>query len=651
MIRHGIVLLGLLAVVASTGSGQETPAPNPAAPVQSSPPPKARGQVLFSTERPPDGAEPQTSSSAGNVPEGPEDVLPKPAVTDEERAAVQITGYDLDVHLVPADAREQVQAVLSVRNQTGSPLSRIPLQISSTLRVQAVSSVVDGRAQRVPYTESPVATDADHTGYAEEAVIVPSVPLPAGGTLVLNVLYGGTIAPSSARLDLLGASPEKAAVTDWDRIAPTSDASATALRGFGNVLWYPVASPLALLGDGNKLFALAGAQRLANQDASMRLRLTVEYAGDPPEGVIFDGALQALSKVPDGQDQVIAESTGIATAEFARRPLGFRMPSLFLTAQKPMLSEGAALQTITPNPDAAIPYAEAAGRVQALESDWFGVTPLRPLTLLDHPGQPFQDGPLLVGQLAADAEVDAVARLLVRPMTAAWLRSEHPWIADGIAEFLGLLWTEREAGRNAAQAQLEAEDRTLALAEPGTGQGQPLTATGSELFYRVKAAAVWWQLRDLLGEDALRQGLQAYRHSESLNSAFDADPKSMQKTLERVSGKELGWFFVDWVYRDMGLPDLSIVQVNTRALPAKAGKESGYLVAVEVRNGGNAVAEVPVTVSSGDLTATERLRIAGGSVASVRIIFQGMPERVQVNDGSTPEIGQAEHTFLVKTLQ
>ena len=81
--------------------------------------------------------------------------------------------------------------------------------------------------------------------------------------------------------------------------------------------------------------------------------------------------------------------------------------------------------------------------------------------------------------------------------------------------------------------------------------------------------------------------------------------------LEQTSHKDLKWFFDDWVYRDLGLPDLSIANVTPRELKTQAGR-GGWLVAVEVRNAGSAVAEVPVTVRSGTLTATERLRVAGG---------------------------------------
>ena len=61
--------------------------------------------------------------------------------------------------------------------------------------------------------------------------------------------------------------------------------------------------------------------------------------------------------------------------------------------------------------------------------------------------------------------------------------------------------------------------------------------------------------------------------------------KEFERVLERSSHKDLKWFFDDWVYRDRGLPDLSIANVAPRELTAKDGR-GGWLVAVEVRNAG-----------------------------------------------------------------
>jgi hypothetical protein len=67
-----------------------------------------------------------------------------------------------------------------------------------------------------------------------------------------------------------------------------------------------------------------------------------------------------------------------------------------------------------------------------------------------------------------------------------------------------------------------------------------------------------------------------------------------------------------------------------------------------VRNEGDAAAEVPVTVRSGSLSATERLRIPARSLASTRIVFNGVPESVEVNDGSTPELRSSTHTRQIE---
>ena len=234
---------------------------------------------------------------------------------DEERAAVVITGDDLDLHLTPAEAREEAHAILTVKNVSGAPLSRIPLQISSTLRWMSVATT-DKRPRPVGFTQSPIATDADHTGYAQEAVLTPEHPLAVGASMTVSVFFAGQVQRSAARLELVGTPAEKAAETDWDEIAPTTDEGGTSLRGFGEVLWYPVAAPKVALGDGNKLFELVGRQRQQNVTETMRLRLTVVYAGDPPEGVIFNGRMKPLAKMPDDSNQVIDESHGVATAEF-----------------------------------------------------------------------------------------------------------------------------------------------------------------------------------------------------------------------------------------------------------------------------------------------------------------------------------------------
>ena len=563
-----------------------------------------------------------------------------------------ITLYDLDLHLQPAKMREEVHANLTLRNVSASPLRRIPLQISGSLRWLGVAAATGTRVTPLAFTQSPIATDADHTGYAQEAILVPAEPLAPGKSLSVSLFYSGAIPTSAARLELLGTPPEKAAQADWDAITPTTDNSATALRGFGNVLWYPVAAPAAAFGDGNKLSQAIAGQRLRNVLTPMRLRLSVEYVGDPPEAAIVDGQMRPLMRTADTDDQLIGETRGIATADFSTHPIGFRNPSLFLTAQRGTPTSGQLLSIVTPHAEVLEAYAAAATSVQPMLTEWLGASPRTPLVLLDHAGESFEDGAFRVTSMDAEATRQELAPTLVRGMTHAWFYapgSASLWINQGFAEFMSLLWTERTQGREAALQVLAQSASLIALSEPNlvansADRGEPLIRASADVFLRLKSAAVFWQLREILGEDTLRRAMIDFRHHLALNPRFDETPDAFQKSVERSSQRDLSWFFEDWVSHDRGLPDLSIGQVNPRLLPARPGKSAGYLVAVEVRNEGDAVAEVPVTVRSGTLQSTERLRIPAHASASTRILFEEIPETVQVNDGGVPEQGTAVHT-------
>jgi hypothetical protein len=596
----------------------------------------------------------------------PPDVRPEVPVTDTERSSVEITSLNLDLHLIPADAREEAHATMIVRNTGTAALARIPLQLSSTLHWISASAATDAGLKPIPFTQSPIATDTDHTGYAQEAIFTPAEPLAPGASLTLSAVYRGDVKQNADRLELIGAPHDRAAETDWDAILPTSDDLSTSLRGFGNVLWYPVAAPTAQFGNGNQLFTLIARERRRNADETMRLRLTVEYVGDPPDSVLFNGQLQPLIKAPDVEDQLIDATHGIATAEFPAAPIGFRAPSIFWTAQHANTSTDQLLTTITPQEAATAPYLEAVGSLKPVLSALLGSTPRQPLVLLDHAGEPFEDAGFVAAQLSADADPRLIAPALIRGLTHAWFRDQQSpqtravpasslWIDEGLPEFLSLDWTARTKGTEAAIGELRHAAVLIALAEPfqaaqetGSREAnppQPLTQAYSDAFLRLKSAFVFWQLREMLGDELFNKALTAFRHSLALNPAFDRDPTAFQKSLEKTADRDLGWFFDDWVYHDKGLPDLTLVQANPRPLPVRAGKSGGYIVAVEVRNDGDVVAEVPVTVRAGKLFATERLRIAAHASASTRVVFEGTPESVEVNDGSVPELRSTSHTL------
>ena len=584
-----------------------------------------------------------------------------------------------------------MRAQLTVRNDGTTPLKQLALQISSTLQWESATLVNGGQRTRLPLAQHRLDTDADHTGAETEAILPLPVPLAPGTSTSLDLLYAGTVAQSAGRLLRLGANAAQQQATDWDAISP----GWTGLRGFGDVLWYPVASPQLFLADGNTLFAAIGHMRLREENAPVRLRLSVEYAGDAPAAAYFCGRREPLKAVADDPDAPVAAAAGIARADFPAEPLGFRAPSLFLIAQPEVLTGGeanpapgaplpkpaaapgissssaerqpsATAAAPTPAPATGAPFlaleasdpgvvagmSAAADRVAPLLREWLGARPLSALTAIDHEGQPFEDGPLLVAPLSL-LETSPESSALVQSLTHAWVQTGQPWMDDGLAQFFALLWEEREQGRAAALAQLDELMKPVTLIEPDltsgaqSSPGQPLIAASEDVYNRRKAAAVWWMLREIVGDGSLHAALSAWRLQPPSHEASAAQAIAFEHLLERLSGKDLGWFFADWVLRDRGLPDLTITDVSVAEEPASPGRANGWFVAVTVRNEGGAVADVPLIVRSGDNRSVQRLRVAGLSTVTQRVLVGSAPSEVIVNDGSTPEVRSSTHSRAI----
>jgi len=665
--------LTVLALGASAAWAQQPAAG--ATPDASTPPAEAtpHGTVLF--ERHADSATTPAATSPAALQSTPE-------ISDTERAAVTITAYDLDAQLNPATSGVQMRARLTLRNDGAAPLTRIALQVSSTLTWESASLAgKDGTHVKLPLAQHQLDTDADHTGEASEAIVSLPSALAPGASVMLDTFYSGSIAMSGARLERIGATPAAALDADWDAIATLPNGLLTALRGFGSVLWVPVAGPQLFLGDGAKLFQFAGALRLRDQAASVHLRVAVEYSGEPPAAVYFCGRRRAFQAISDDVNSPVAAGHGIATAEFAAAPLGFRLPSLFVVGhaeeliapapgvaassssrtdgESPAVSAtpvaGAPLLAVETDDDGALPrLAASAESVAPLLQHWFGARPLSALTVLDHDGAPFEDGPLLVAPAASLAGSTSMAALS-HSLAHAWVQTGQPWMDEGLPQFASLLWVEQQQGRDAAIAQLQELLRPLAPAEiapdpkaaAAASEGQPLIASSDELYYRRKAAAVWWMLRDIVGDDELRAALTAWCAQPVSTQSAREQALAFERLLEKTSGKDLGWFFADWVLRDRGLPDLSLVGVEPHLLPAGETHASGWLVSVTVRNDGGAAADVPLIIRSGSFSTTRRIRIGAFATTTERVLVEAPPSQVVVNDGSTPEVSSSTHTQAV----
>jgi hypothetical protein len=387
------------------------------------------------------------------------------------------------------------------------------------------------------------------------------------------------------------------------------------------------------LGDGAKFFTEAAEERQRQSQATVTMKVTEEFFGEAPNLAVLDG--EVLTVKPSSLPT--ASVPGIVSCTLPSTRLGFSSPSLFLLTRTLQEGDGVAVFARTEDAANAQAYMTAATLVIPLIHRWLGTEPRGALNIVDLPEEgdaPFEDGSVLFTNVHS-AEPYKLSDALVHSLTHLYFRSPYPWLQEGVASFMGSLWTEQNRGRDAAIQQLDNTRGALSLAEPGdaASTSQALLTARDPVYYRTKATYVFWMLRDLAGENALGQALRAYQPGS------DATGAGFEQVLERASGKDLKWFFEDWVYHDRGLPDLSIAGVY----PNKSSVPGSYIVAVDVTNSGTAEAEVPVSVSSGTTTVTERLRVPAKSRISHRFLLQGQPAEVAVNDGTVPEVDASVH--------
>jgi hypothetical protein len=595
----------------------------------------SNGQVIFSRSTDENG---QQTGQTGPTAAPQNQTVTEPTAADAERQAVTFTDFDMDVRLRTAAQQIAVRALAAVRNDGKTPLARVPLEISSSLNWERIR--VGGKD--VSFPVATLNSDADHTGQLHEAAVPLAQPLAPGQSIQLDVTYSGSIAPSAQRLLAIGTPEDVALHSDWDGIGIPF----TGLRGFGNVVWYPVSAVPVILGDGARLFDEIGEHKLRIAGARFHLRLTVEFPhGQAPTVALINGHAAALT-VTDAESSG-AEVSGVATADSGATTLGFEAPSLFAAIRTAHAATNTTVWALPENEVAVSSWTASISDVTPFLQGWLGQRPRAQLTLLDLPDSqdtPFETGALLVTAIRP-AGAEQLNGILAHALTHAWMQSPRAWLSEGVAHFMGTLWVEKRNGREQALGTLESGRAALALAEPESpsqGQGQPLASAISPAYFRTKATYVLWMLRDVAGDATLSAALRAYDPAKDVPSqdiGKDNAHSSFETLLEQAgTRRDLSGFFAEWVNTDKGLPDLSIESVFPTV--ASAGN---WLVAVNVTNNGYVAAEVPVTVRSESNSATQRVLVPARGKAVQRVLVLGKPTEVQVNDGVIPETQASVH--------
>ena len=646
----------------------------------------SHGQVLFSRG---DDSTAKTETPAATPASRQLATPPKAAVapakatlaTDAERTSLTYSSYDFEVHLEPSQHSIAVHARMVARNNSDKALGRVALQLSSSLHWESME--VDGKPTK--FEIETVASDIDHTGELTEAVVKLEAPLAPGASIRMNAIYSGTVVPSAERLLRLGAPAKIANSSEWDAIDPNF----TALRGFGNVIWFPVSTAPVLLGQGSEMFDSVGKWKLSESNAKVTMHVLVEYLDVKPTVAFLNGTVvqpdagsseapttnssspkrastqlqrntststESATKQAPGNSAsptTTAGNTILQVASFTLPPtrLGFAPLSFFVMSAAQESVPGLEIYSRPENKAAASTYQTVFTQTRTMIEPWLGVRPKRPVVLVDLPGAddlPFEESNILFLPLQTNATDDTVGPVMAHMLGHAYFVSPRVWLNEGVAQFMTLLWIEQRAGVSTAIGQMDSHRAALAIAEtsdPGVNPGQSLIEAWSDIYYRDKATDVLWMLRNIVGDEALGKAMQAYVAADDHESSY------FQTLLQKVSGKDLEWFFDDWVYRDRGLPDLHILSAYWRPILNKNSSGKNYLVSVDVQNDSFCAAEVPVTVSSAFSSQTRELLVPAHARSALRMLLDSKPAQVVVNDGSVPEVESSHHEQAVVPAQ
>jgi hypothetical protein len=536
---------------------------------------------------------------------------PESQPVSADRDAFTFLRYELNLEITPASHGFAARGTVVLRNDSEQPQKLVALQISSSLRWATVRL----NGQTLPFQVKRIESDIDHTGAVNEALAEFPEPMQPKGSLELEVGYAGEIPQDARRLTALGMPAKIALASDWDGI----NADYTALRGVGHVTWYPVAIAPALLSSGNKVFENVGRWKLRNADAMLRANVRVTAK---EKRLIASG--NAATKEIDGDSPIEVSFPGQMVAP----------PVIVIASLGENSTTRGTIIFLRGREDAGKAFHESLERLEAPYPAAKGVPAM--VVQLPDGWSPYESGATLFTPFTQSNPAEVQSALMHTVEHAAFY-SFRPWIYEGVAHLTQLTLMEQRKGRAAALAYLEERRGSLAIAEAGGARNQSLVTASDEVFYRTKAMFVWWMLRDMLGDDALKRALAKYRAEDDKESSY------IQRLLEAECKKSLEQFFDDWVYRDKGLPDFSVVSVYPRQLAT-----GGFLVTVTVENSGDAGAEVLVRIPVKDSEQSARLYVPAKGRASARIEVPIPLTRVVVNDGSVPERDVNNNEFTVE---
>jgi tetratricopeptide (TPR) repeat protein len=219
-----------------------------------------------------------------------------------------------------------------------------------------------------------------------------------------------------------------------------------------------------------------------------------------------------------------------------------------------------------PEADRAQSYGDETGKIMSYFSATFGIPPYANLTLVETeagapnayaaPGMIFVAPNAILRPVASKLLANEVSRQWWEELVSPTTRN-HLWLTNGFSAYCEALWTEQTSGKGAAETQVKnmmveslTVDNVPIMQSARLDDYSPelLALTGS------KGAAVLGMLRYVIGDDKFFAALKQYAQQYAWKSANTDD---FREVVEKVTGKSLDYFFIQWV-ESSGAPEFKL---------------------------------------------------------------------------------------------
>ncbi len=491
-----------------------------------------------------------------------------PARAAEEAESRRNPGYDvqhyaIDLELFPAERR--IQGSCTVRlAASGAELSEVVLDLQGLV----VTSVRDASGAELAFSRT-----------GELLSIALPAPLGQGEVAELAIHYGGTPVTglwfSGSRSD--GTGPNQAFTqgqaqqnSGWfPCFDHPSDRATSELRVTMPASWRSVA-PGALV---------------AREENAQRRTVTEHWRMDTPHA-------SYLASLVAGEFQVHErEWEGVPLLVVAEPKYEDWLADTFDETEE-------ILSFLTDYTGVRYPYPKYSQAVVA-NFPWGGMenisaTTLTPLALDDERGNRDEPSEPLVAHEAAHQWFGDLLTC------DDW---SHVWLNEGFATYMELLYLEQSRGQEEFRARMrDAQDEYVAACRGR--KRRPIVwnvyKEPEDLFDEhpyAGGAACLHLLRFLLGDELFRAGLRTYVAENAGRNVVTTD---FQRAMEKVSGRDLGQFFEEWLLRG-GYPEFEVSwEWNEK-------RKAAVLIVKQVQDG--ELFHTPVDVEIRDQSGTSTHRI------------------------------------------